>query len=237
MQQSRKRRIAFLLFIIVLACIDLPAVGARRETTHRVQFDRGRTTVTLKGTVTAGDIDHYMLRARAGQTMTIHLSSTEHNAAFTVYPPHSRTAMKGAEQVTDWTLKLPQSGDYVISVIATYRKALYMLEVTIPPTDTPASQSVRDQLEPLFDGRWVWSEKSSVCMIDLTQTGRTVTGYHSCTAFNGKRIDTILPDDDNGPSISGIIEGVQAKVIIRSGYSGAIASAEILHRGSHMILL
>src|ERR1043166_2225494 len=79
---------------------------------------RGRTTAVLKGAVVRGTQDRYILGARAGQTMIVHISSREKNAVFAILGPDG-TALQGAEEgtdATDWTGTLPMSGDFSIWV-------------------------------------------------------------------------------------------------------------------------
>jgi hypothetical protein len=101
--------------------------------TQRVRFARGRTTAVLKGAVVRGTQDRYILGARAGQTMIVHITSREKNAVFVILGPNG-TALEGAEEGTDasdWTGELPLSGDYTIWVSPTRGNATYTLEVTI----------------------------------------------------------------------------------------------------------
>lgn len=100
---------------------------------RRVRFARGRTTAILKGAVVRGTTDRYKLGARAGQTMTVHITSREKNAVFQIYTPTGET-LEGAGEMSDamdWSGELPESGDYVIAVGGTRGNASYTLEVTI----------------------------------------------------------------------------------------------------------
>ena len=104
-----------------------------RGKTQRVRFARGRTTAVLKGAVVRGTRDRYILGARAGQTMIVHISSREKNAVFTILGPDA-SALEGTEEgadATDWTGELPMTGDYSIWVGPTRGNATYTLEVTI----------------------------------------------------------------------------------------------------------
>jgi hypothetical protein len=101
--------------------------------TQRVKFARGRTTAVLKGAVVRATKDRYILGAREGQTMIVHISSREKNAVFTILGPDA-AALEGTGEeadATDWTGELPLSGDYSIWVSPTRGNATYTLEVTI----------------------------------------------------------------------------------------------------------
>ena len=116
--------VTLLLFVTALA---------QSGQTRRVRFPRGRTTAVLKGAVIRATQDQYILGARRGQTMIVHITSLEKNAVFAILGPNG-TALDGAEEgsdVMDWTGELPSSGDYSIWVSPTRGNATYTLEVTI----------------------------------------------------------------------------------------------------------
>jgi hypothetical protein len=122
--------------LVALVNVSRAQMGGSLEPkgkTQRVKFARGRTTAVLKGAVVRGTRDRFILGARAGQTMIVHISSREKNAVFTILGPNA-TALEGTEEgadATDWTGELPSSGDYSIWVGPTRGNATYTLEVTI----------------------------------------------------------------------------------------------------------
>ncbi|HEX8723165.1 MAG TPA: hypothetical protein VF736_21285 [Pyrinomonadaceae bacterium] len=102
--------------------------GTDRAVPKRVRFARGRTTAVVKDTVRLCTSHEYRLRARAGQTMTVHLA-TGSKTSFTLYTPAGDTP-DGADGSKDWSGELPESGEYTIT-IGTDATAAYTLEVTI----------------------------------------------------------------------------------------------------------
>ena len=105
----------------------------------RVKFPKGRTTVILKNKTTGGPSESggmdpiaYHVRARKGQQMTLHLTSTKHNAVFGVYAP-GMDLIEGAQSVKDWTGPLPKTGDYEIIVFPKDEatNTAFTLELTI----------------------------------------------------------------------------------------------------------
>ncbi len=127
--RDRQNRIARHAFIAaILLCATVITATAQSDRTRRVRFARGRTTTVIKDAVVRGTSDRYILRARAGQTLIVHITSLEDNAVFDLYAPGRRYL---AQETTDWTGELPRSGDYVISVGGTRGNATYALEVTI----------------------------------------------------------------------------------------------------------
>jgi hypothetical protein len=129
---------ALIVCILLSLSVNLVAQGggslkAPAGKTQRVRFARGRTTAILKGAVVRGTQDRYILGARAGQTMIVHLTSREKNAVFTILDP-SATALEGTDEgldAMDWTGELPVSGNYSIWVSPTRGNSTYTLEVTI----------------------------------------------------------------------------------------------------------
>jgi hypothetical protein len=94
----------------------------------RIRFARGRTTAVLEGSTDSSE--EYVLGARAGQTMIVHVSSSESNATVRVLDS-AGNALKGNSKPNDWSGALPASGDYKIVVTSTKGTATYTLEVTI----------------------------------------------------------------------------------------------------------
>lgn len=126
-------RILRTAMIVSAMLVLVSAVIAQTGKTKRVRFPRGRTTAVLQGAVVRGTNVRYILGARRGQTMIVHVSSREKNAVFTILGLDA-TALQGTDEgldATDWTGELPLSGDYSIWVSPTRGNATYTLEVTI----------------------------------------------------------------------------------------------------------
>lgn len=127
------------LAISLTAILLLTAVTAWAQKQKRVRFPAGRTTVVLNGKTTGGPSESggmepvsYVLRARKGQTMTLHLTSAKKNAVFGVYAP-GMDLIEGAQSVADWSGELPKNGDYEIIVFPEDEKTntTFTLEITI----------------------------------------------------------------------------------------------------------
>jgi hypothetical protein len=109
------------LSLLAVAAMLLIA-GTVWAKTRRVTFPPGRTTVVLKGTTTGGPSESggmdpigYMVRAKKGQTMTLHLTSAKKNAVFGVWAPGMDPIDVG-QNSKDWSGPLPKTGDYEIAV-------------------------------------------------------------------------------------------------------------------------
>lgn len=126
----------FTVTLLALLLLTAPTASAQK----RVKFPAGRTTTILKGKTTGGPSESggmnpvsYVLRARKGQQMTLHLTSAKKNAVFSVYLPGMEPMTGDAWESTDWSGTLPKSGDYEIIVFPRDEATdtTFTLEVTI----------------------------------------------------------------------------------------------------------
>jgi hypothetical protein len=128
------KRLALLLLASLL--LTSSVVWAK---TIRVKFPPGKTSVILKGKTTGGPSESggmdpiaYHVRARKGQQMSLHLTSAKNNAVFGLYAP-GMDLIEVGENATDWSGKLPKTGDYEIMVFPSDEATdtTFTLEVTI----------------------------------------------------------------------------------------------------------
>jgi hypothetical protein len=123
----------FVATTLILLTVSMAFAQKGTTINRRVQFPPGRTTAVLKGKANWGANYVYRLRARAGQTMIVHVTGVP---TFRIIAPGSRNyeALAGADNVQDWTGELPRTGDYQIIVghaNDNYTLAPYTLEVTV----------------------------------------------------------------------------------------------------------
>src|SRR5258708_28626747 len=107
------------LFISILAALVLmtgAVVFSQKGTSivTRIKFPRGRTTTVERGSVHRGMSHDYLLKASAGQTMTVHLAARG-GVCFDLYTPRLTASL--AQCSKDWSGELPRSGDYRINVL------------------------------------------------------------------------------------------------------------------------
>lgn len=133
---------AMLITLALLAAMTpTPASGQKGTIIRkRIQFARGKSTMTVRGNATWGTVYAYSLRASAGQTMTVRVRG---KADFQIYPPGARPnadttpeeiALEGAVGVKQWSGELPTTGNYEIwlNMSEMYAESVpYTLEVTI----------------------------------------------------------------------------------------------------------
>ena len=138
---SFARRLAAALALAV-AGASLAADGIE---SRPLQFAKGASSATVKGSVTGRQTIDYKLRAKAGQTMTVGLKSGNPGLAFNLLPPGSKdVAIEGAIGLQDWSGALPADGEYTVRTYLNRaaarrgEKASYTLTVAI---DAAAAQA------------------------------------------------------------------------------------------------
>jgi hypothetical protein len=108
-----------ILLTALLALTPALAGAADKVTTTPVQFAKGTSSATLRGTVAGYDTVRYTVVARAGQTMTVTLAGSA-NANLNVYAPGvvpgQAEALGSTDETRRWTGTLPASGTYVVQV-------------------------------------------------------------------------------------------------------------------------
>jgi hypothetical protein len=124
------------LAIIVLLLLPVSSAKAGKE--QRVRFQKGRTTAILKGRLPreSAEYDAYIVRARAGQTLTAHLATGDKQAYLKVFslelgPGEDMLTPEEDDIIQDWSGKLPVPGDYSVQVYTNGAGGNYTLEVTI----------------------------------------------------------------------------------------------------------
>jgi len=82
---------------------------------ERVRFSRGASSITLRGRIVGYGTKDYVISAKAGQVMKLHLSTTNSYTNFFIYSINGRQPDM-PDITNDWSQKLSESGDYVIRV-------------------------------------------------------------------------------------------------------------------------
>lgn len=119
-----------LSFFLLTFCVFSFETNAQDRTTidQKITFKRGTNSSIIKKQVRKGTSHQYRLRARAGQNMTVILT-TGKQTSFTVFSP-TEGIIEGADGETMWRGMLSKTGEYLI-VIGTDVTANYTLEVYV----------------------------------------------------------------------------------------------------------
>jgi hypothetical protein len=103
--------IAFAQALIGTAAAD---AGIRQE---KVQFAKGASSAEIKGQIKGDTTVDYVLRAAAGQTLSVKLQKSNAQNYFNVLPPGSAgSAMFVGDNGGNYSGMLPGDGDYVVRV-------------------------------------------------------------------------------------------------------------------------
>jgi hypothetical protein len=109
---------------------------------ERVTFAKGATSATIKATIKGYDDVDYVIRAAAGQTLSVSLKVSNRSNYFNVLPPGSAdVAMYAAQTGEDYSGMLPTDGDYKVRVYlvraAARRNEVSSYTLTVSVTGTP----------------------------------------------------------------------------------------------------
>ncbi|MBK7904079.1 MAG: DNA breaking-rejoining protein [Proteobacteria bacterium] len=113
-----KARFVAATFILVLALSvadnAVADAGIRQET---VQFARGASFADIKGQIKGDATVDYVVRAAAGQTLSVKLRKSNAQNYFNVMPPASQgSAMFVGDNGENYSGVLPADGDYTVRV-------------------------------------------------------------------------------------------------------------------------
>ena len=103
--------------------------GESKPAFRRVQFRRGSSMATVQGKVSIALPDTLLVGARAGQTMSVQLTSAQKSVRFLVMSPKSTSLI--ADNARTWTGTLPETGDYHIIVDGDERGGTYTMTISI----------------------------------------------------------------------------------------------------------
>ena len=98
-----------------------------------ITFQRGRTTATVKGKVSAAKAVCYKFRARTGQTLTASLTSPNKRVRFSIIPDAFDIDDEVTGDTTNWRGKLngDYGDDYIISIHLPKGSDSYTLKIAI----------------------------------------------------------------------------------------------------------
>jgi hypothetical protein len=102
-------------FLVVVGSVASAADGI---VSKPLQFAKGTSSATVKGSIKGGQTVDYKLRAKAGQTMSVALKTSNASNYFNVLPPGSKDVaiFIGSNEGNEWTGALPADGEYTIRV-------------------------------------------------------------------------------------------------------------------------
>lgn len=110
--------LAAAIMAVTSASLPLAApIMAQTAKPERVQFAKGKSAKTIKGTLKGDQSRLFVVNVRAGQTMTVKLATTNASTYFNVTAPGAQQAMFiGSTSGNTMTEVIPSSGDYTIDL-------------------------------------------------------------------------------------------------------------------------
>jgi peptidoglycan/xylan/chitin deacetylase (PgdA/CDA1 family) len=134
--------------LLLKEVVDLPdpeisaRLGGKQE---RITFASEAVTAVVTNTLSFNGIDIYILRAMAGQNMTVTLTSPYNNVLLSVRGQDNTVLASILSEVTTWSGVLLATQDYFLSTVAVGSETTYLLQVEVAgqavsePTATPTS--------------------------------------------------------------------------------------------------
>lgn len=125
---KRNKRSGF-KWVLIPALLAATGAFAQSDSSHRIQFQRGHSSAVVKGNLSCDETVTYLVGAKAGQKMSLHLSGK--GAAFRLSTPNGRSP-QGGKAVNRSADDLEETGDYKIAVECwKVKSSSYELEVVI----------------------------------------------------------------------------------------------------------
>ena len=111
-KSNNHRNLAWAVTILMLLVVPLSifAQGAP----ERVRFQSGHSSATLRGRIVGFGTKDYVVEAKAGQAMTLRLSSANPSTYFVIYSINGRAT--DMNETREWSDSLSETGDYLIRV-------------------------------------------------------------------------------------------------------------------------
>lgn len=108
---------AAMLTVAAAALSFADTADAQAPKPERVQFAKGTSSKTIKGTLKGDQSRSFIVNLRAGQKVTVKLVSTNASANFNVTAPDAMEAMFiGSVSGNTFSDTVPSSGDYKIDL-------------------------------------------------------------------------------------------------------------------------
>jgi len=139
-------RIFLSCLFAALALAAAPSFAQPDIVKRPVQFAKGKSGATIKGSITGDQTLDYTLRAAGGQTMTVKLSGGS-SVNFNVMPPGStgEALFVGSRDGNRSTTMLPASGEYTVRIYqmgnaaSSGKRSNFTLEVAIAGAAQPVA--------------------------------------------------------------------------------------------------
>jgi hypothetical protein len=117
----RKLFSAILLATLITTPVILPSPALSEVRKERVQFKAGTTGTTIRGKIKGEQVVQYLIRANAGQTLSVGFNSDNGGSSFNIFAPGKVPGKDGAMVIGEnvgnaYEGTLSATGDYLIQV-------------------------------------------------------------------------------------------------------------------------
>jgi heat shock protein HslJ len=204
--------------------VNPTATSGNANAAQRIRFAPGSTSATVTGNLAASESDQYVLRALAGQTLSVNLTFTEGRAILVVWGEDGNVLLSDHAEVSNFEGVLPTTQDYYIMVKGrSDGNTAYTMTVTVPAITTGAeriefapgstSATVTGQLNASDSDQYVLHALAGQTMnIDLTfSEGRAIL------VVWGEDGDVLLSDHAEASTFQGVLPTTQDYYIMLKG--------------------
>ncbi len=167
----------------------------------RIEFAPGQSSTIVRGNISPGFMPQYVLFARGGQTLRLLVDSPSPSTNFSVRGVSDGVTYKPfSNALREWSLVLPRTQDYLITLSATVRTTFFLeVSVSQSPTPPPAPTPERINFAP--------GESSAV------RTGALPASQFKQYVFRAQagqqsRVLLSSPDGAANFSLQGVTDGV-----------------------------
>jgi hypothetical protein len=108
----------------------------------RIRFEPGATSASVTGHIRQNGIDRYVLRALAGQTMEVRITSPDNDVLLDIWGADGTVLKRHPVGEAYWAGPLPATQDYFIGAVSVGGETNYLLTVTISALE-PAPTRIR----------------------------------------------------------------------------------------------
>jgi hypothetical protein len=142
--KTMSQKIVVLILAVTVLISQFGWAGAQSNV-RRISFPPGADSATRTGVLTMGGADRYVLKASAGQNMTVSAASANNNVILVIFGKDGTVLISDHADASSWSGQLPSTQDYYIDVRAIDgTSANYTLTVTVPPNPpTPPHPTIK----------------------------------------------------------------------------------------------
>lgn len=175
--------------------------------TRQVQFPAGASSTEIKGQIKGDQTIDYVVRASAGQSMSVAMKGSNGAGYFNVLPPGSSdVAMHNSSMNGDFKAMLPADGDYKVRVYLMRSAARrnetsnFTLSVGVtgkPLAALPAAQDAKIKGTPFHASANIscvapYDPAAAKCEASVVRRGRDTTGTVEVRGPNGYRRTVLI---------------------------------------------